>query len=359
MMPAPQIRQGAVSGHVKRPVRNKLISLTVVALVASCTVVAPAAGGSSRLVGAGSTLVGPLVVEWGVTFQAFHDTAVSYDEVGSQAGINDVTSRSVDFAASDAPLTSAQASACNRCYQVPWSLSAVGIGYHIHGVGYGLYLTGPVLAEIYLGQVTRWNDFRIKALNPRVPLPALKITPISTPSAGETYPFTTYLSKVSATWRARVGSGLTVSFPAGESVNSDSAATSVLKATDGAIAYVGTPYLVANGLPAAGIENDAGRFEFPNLTEIETAAKTIKRVPANNALQIVDPPSSARIAYPISSFTYAIVPANASQKSTLGQWLSYALGLGQRLGPRLGYAALPPVVLRASKAAVHAFSSSP
>jgi phosphate transport system substrate-binding protein len=339
------------------PVRNKLISLTVVALVASGTVVVPSAGASSRLVGAGSSLVAPLVEEWGATFQAFHDTVVSYTPAGSQAGINDVTTRAVDFAASDAPMTSAQASACNRCYQIPWSLSAVGIGYHIHGVGYGLYLTGPVLAEIYLGQITHWNDFRIKALNQRVHLPALKITPIST-SAGDTYPFTTYLSKVSSTWRASVGSGLSVSFPAGESVDSDSAATSVLEATDGAIAYVGTPYLVAHGLPAAGIENAAGRFEFPNLTEIETAAKTIRRVPANDAVQIVDPPSSARIAYPISTFTYAIVPANAAQKSALAQWISYALGLGQQLGPRLGFAALPPVVLRASDATLHAFSSS-
>lgn len=338
--------------------RNKLISLTVVTLVASATVYAPSAGASSRLVGAGSTLVGPLVEEWAVTFQAFHGTVVSYNEVGSQTGVNDVTSRAVDFAASDAPLTSAQASACNRCYQIPWSLSAVGIGYHIHGIGYGLYLTGPVLAEIYLGQITRWNDFRIKALNPRKSLPALNITPISTTGAGETYPFTTYLAKVSTTWRARVGSGLSVNFPAGESVNSDSAATSVLEATDGAIAYVGTPYLVANGLPAAGIENSAGRFEFPNLTEIESAAKPIKHVPANNALQIVDPPSSARIAYPISSFTYVIVPANAAQKPALGQWLSYALGLGQQFGPRLGFATLPSAVLRASEATLRAFSSS-
>jgi ABC-type phosphate transport system substrate-binding protein len=220
----------------------------------------------------------------GATFQAFHDTVVSYTPAGSQAGINDVTTRAVDFAASDAPMTSAQASACNRCYQIPWSLSS--------------------------------------------------------------------------RWRASVGSGLSVSFPAGESVDSDSAATSVLEATDGAIAYVGTPYLVANGLPAAGIENAAGRFEFPNLTEIETAAKTIRRVPANDAVQIVDPPSSARIAYPISTFTYAIVPADAAQKSALSQWISYALGLGQQLGPRLGFAALPPVVLRASDATLHAFSSS-
>jgi phosphate transport system substrate-binding protein len=142
------------------------------------------------------------------------------------------------------------------------------------------------------------------------------------------------LSKVSATWRTRVGSGLSVSFPTGVSANSESAATSVLASTNGAIAYVGAPYLIANRLPVAAIENSAGRFEYPNLSEIESAAVTVTHVPASNALQIVDPPRSARIAYPISMFTYAIVPANAAQKPALAQWISYALGLGQQFGPR-------------------------
>jgi phosphate transport system substrate-binding protein len=133
---------------MRSALRNKLVSLTVVALVASATMLVPNARAASQLLGAGSTLVGTLEKDWAVTFQSFHGTVVSYNELGSQAGITDVTSRVVDFAASDAPLTPAQASACHSCYQIPSALSAVGIGYHVNGIGPRLYLTGPVLAEI-------------------------------------------------------------------------------------------------------------------------------------------------------------------------------------------------------------------
>jgi len=172
------------------------------------------------LSGAGSTLVAPILAEWAAAFQAFHGTVVRYDPVGSQAEIRDISSRTVDFAASDAPLTPAEASVCQSCYQIPWSLSAIGIGYHVGGIGSTLRLTGGVLAEIYLGQISRWNDSRIKALNPRTPLPALRITPIYTGTSGDTYTFTSYLSKVSTAWRTKVGYGLTVTFPTGVPANS-------------------------------------------------------------------------------------------------------------------------------------------
>jgi len=136
------------------------------------------------LSGAGSTLVAPILAEWAAAFQAFHGTVVRYDPVGSQAEIRDISSRTVDFAASVAALAHAEASVCQSCYQIPWSLSAIGIGYHVGGIGSTLRLTGGVLAEIYLGQISRWNDSRIKALNPRTPLPALRITPIYTGTSG-------------------------------------------------------------------------------------------------------------------------------------------------------------------------------
>src|SRR5262249_32178777 len=135
--------------------------------------------------------------------------------VGSGAGISDVTSRAVDFGASEAPMTPAQLSRCGGCYQIPWAVSAVGVGYHINGVGRRLYLTGKLLAQIYLGQITHWNDARIAARNPRLRLPKLRITAIRTAAAGETYPFTDFLSKSSRAWRRRVGTGNSVSFPGG------------------------------------------------------------------------------------------------------------------------------------------------
>jgi phosphate transport system substrate-binding protein len=328
----------------------------VVVIVAGLTMPTTAAA-SDTLSGAGSVLAAPLVAEWGAAFQAFFGTVVSYDESGSQAGISAVTGRVVDFAVSDGPLTSAQLAACQSCVQIPWSVSGIGIGYHIGGIRRPLFLTGPLLAKIYLGEISRWNDPRITAVNPRGALPSLRITPIYV-RAGETYAFTSFLSKVSRAWRTRVGYGFAVSLPAGISATSDAAATALVQSVNGSIAYVGAPFLIANRLPAAAIENSAGRFEVPNLSNIQAAAQTVTRVPRGNALQIVDPPRMATTAYPISTFTFAIVPANASHTSTLARWLSFALGVGQTFGPRLDSPPLPTVVLRASKAAIASFSGS-
>lgn len=333
---------------------RRLAWMGVVAIVAALAMPASAAAGGT-LTGAGSALAAPLVAEWAASFQVFFGTAVSYDEAGSQAGINALTARVVDFAASDGPLSAAQTAACQSCYQIPWSLSGIGIGYHITGIRRQLFLTGPLLAEIYLGEISRWNDPRITAVNPRGALPPLKITPVYV-RTGDTYAFSSYLSKVSAGWRTRVGSGFAVTFPTGVPASSELAATALLGSINGSIAYVGAPFLVADRLPVAAIENSAGQFEYPNLTNIESAAQTVKHVPRGNALQIVDPPRKARLAYPICTFTYAIVPANASRRTALAQWISYALGPGQQFGPRLDYAPLPPVVLRASNATLASFS---
>jgi phosphate transport system substrate-binding protein len=336
---------------------RRLLSVGVVMVVAIAGLIVPAAAAADTLSGAGSALAAPLVAEWGAAFESFFGTVVSYDEAGSQAGLSDVTARVVDFAASDGPLTSAQLAACQSCVQLPWSLAAVGIGYHIGGIRRPLFLTGTLLAEIYLGEISRWNDPRITAVNPRGALPSLRITPIYV-RAGETYAFTSFLSKVSRAWRTRVGYGFTASFPAGIPASSDVAATSLLESVNGSIAYVGAPFLIANRLPAAAIENSAGRFEVPNLSNIQAAAQTVTRVPRGNALQIVDPPRRATTAYPLSTFTFAVVPANGSNPGTLARWLSFALGLGQQFGPRLDSPPLPPVVLRASNATVASLRGS-
>jgi phosphate transport system substrate-binding protein len=316
---------------------------------------APAA---ASLSGAGSTLVAPLVAEWAAAFQAFHGTPVTYYPVGSQAGIKDISTGLVDFGASDAPMTSAQRTACNGCYQIPWALSAIGISYHVNGLRPSLHLNGEVLAQIYLGHISRWNDRRIRALNPTASLPNLKITPIYATGSGATYAVTLYLSKTSVDWRDSVGYGLSASFPIGIGTNSPSAAAGLLQSTNGAIAYLGASYLIADSLPAAAIENAAGRFEYPNLSEIESAGRTVGHVPASNALSIVDPPSSARTAYPIATFSYVIVPGNAPHKAELEQWISYGLGAGQAFGPSLDFAQLPQNIMRASTATLNQFVSA-
>jgi phosphate transport system substrate-binding protein len=331
----------------------------IVGAVVVAGVLSTSASAATSLTGAGSSLVAPLVAEWAAAFQAVDGTSVNYISNGSQAGLTDVVGGAVDFAATDAPMTPAQWAACGGCYQIPISLSSVAVGYHVQGLRRSLYLTGNLLAQIYLGRISRWNDPRIKALNPRASLPNLRITPIYSGGSGATYAFTLFLSKTDAMWRSRIGYGLSVAFPTGTSVTSASAETVELESTNGAIGYIGASYLIANRLPAAAIQNSAGRFEYPNLSEIERAGRTVKHIPLTNALEIVDPPRTATIAYPIATYTYLVAPTNAPHKADLQRWMSYVLGLGQSFGPTLDFAPLPPNVLQASRSSVNRFIGSP
>ena len=168
-------------------------------------------------------------------------------------------------------------------------------------------------------------------------LPALKITPLfRSDGSGTTYAFTNYLSDISSTWRSKVGFATSVSFPTGVGGKGNAGVTAILESTNGSIAYAEVAYLVAHALPAAAIKNSAGRYEYPNLNNIESAARTIHHVPASNEMHIVNPPRSAKIAYPISTFTYAIVPAAAPQGGLIKQFVNYVLGKGQAFGPAVG-----------------------
>ena len=332
--------------------------LSVAAVAASVTgfggLASNAMASGLTLNGAGSTLVAPFEQEWAQGFDARTGNTVNYSAVGSGTGITDISQRTVDFGASDAPLTPAQASACHGCTQIPWALSATGVGYNVPGVGHKLRLTGPTIADIYLGRITNWDSSAIKRSNPHAHLPNLKITPIfRSDGSGDTYAFTNYLSDISKTWRNKVNYATSVDFPHGVAGKGNSGVAAVLKSTKGGIAYIAVSYLISQRLNAAAVENSSGRYEYPNLTNIESAASTVKRVPSSNALHIVDPPKSARIAYPISTFTYAIVPRSGNkQSSLLKSFISYAITRGQRSGPSLDFAPLPKVVLSRDKSVV-------
>jgi phosphate transport system substrate-binding protein len=329
----------------------KLIALSAAVLTGGGVASTTAARAAAGLVGAGSTVVVPLEAEWAQAFQALHAVSVTYDPRGPVVGISELSSRSVDFAVTDEPMSAVDSAGCHGCYQIPWALSAVGVGYHINGVGPTLRLSGRILAEIFLGQITRWNDSQIQSLNPRLHMPALRITPVyRVDAAGETYAFTSYLSAVNSTWNSRVGRGTIVSFPAGIHSSDNLGVTTTLESTNGSIGYVAVSYLIAHRVPAAAIQNAAGKFEYPNLTNIENAAQSVKRVPANNALNIINPPKRSRIAYPISTFSYVIVPAQPAQRTLVAQWIGYALGVGRDFAAALDFAAMPPVVLKASRA---------
>ncbi len=343
--------------------RRYLVSLAVAAVgvgaPAGFTSLTSSALAAGSLVGAGSTLVAPLEADWASGYQNKTGNSVSYQAVGSGTGIADISARTVDFGASDAPLNSTQEAGCHGCVQAPWALTATGVGYNVPGAGDKLKLTGSVIASIYLGQITTWNNPAIKKLNPGVNLPNLKITPIyRSDGSGDTYAFTNYLYDVSPAWKQAKGIyGTSVSFTVGAGAKGNSGVVALLGATKGGITYAAVSYLINAKLPAAQIQNAAGNYEFPNLANIGDAAAAVKSVPAGNALHIVDPPKSAKTAYPISTFTYVIVPQSSNkQASLLKQFINYCLTTGQKFGASLDFAALPKAVLAADKKTVNSVS---
>jgi phosphate transport system substrate-binding protein len=333
-------------------IRNRLFGFLVAATAALGGMASiSTAAASANLTGAGSSLVAPLMANWASGFEAHTNGAVkvTYGSVGSGAGIAQITGRTVDFGASDAPLTPEQAAACNGCVQIPWALTATGLAFHIKGVN-KLNLNGSVIAGIYFGKITKWNDPKIKKLNPKVHLPGTPITPVfRSDGSGDTYAFTNYLSKESKAWKKSVGYATSVGFPAGVGGKGNVGVTSNVQATNGAIGYISASYIIAAGLKAAALENAAGNFTYPNLKNISAAAEMVKKVPANNELHIVSPPKKYTKAYPLSTFTYCIAPHGAPQKTDLSNFILYAMTTGQKYGPALDFAPLPSIVLKSAR----------
>jgi phosphate transport system substrate-binding protein len=329
----------------------RVAAAAVVAILAGVlAATASARSSDTRISGAGSSFVFPLVSQWIPALGQAYGYQVAYASVGSGAGIAQITARTVDFGASDAPLTTDQFTACKGCVQIPWALGATSIMYNIPGLNKQLRLTGKVLAGIYLGQITSWDDAAIKALNPGANLPSMKITPIyRSDNSGTTYNFTDYLQNVSAAWRSKIGRGVNASWPAGVGGKGSSGVTGVLTHTQGGIAYADIAYALANHVKVAAIKNAAGKYVTPGIKQIAAAAATIKNVPENNEMHIVNPSAKSPAAYPICTFTYVILPIKSDKAADLRKMVFWALTKGQTYGPKLLFVPIPKTVLAASE----------
>ncbi len=312
-----------------------------------------AAGGGSEskvLIGAGSTFVAPLVQSWaGAYVKTPAAVTVTYGAIGSGGGIDQITARTVDFGASDAPMTSDQVTACKGCVQIPWALGATAIEYNVKGAPNNLKLTGPVLADIYLGNITSWNDPAIANLNPGVSLPDTHITPIyRSDSSGTSFVLTDYLSSVSPDWESKVGTSTLPTFPTGTGAEHSSGVIAAMQATDGAITYSEVSYVSADSLDSALLANAAGNYESATEKSILAAAAAGTTRP-DGTIKLVNPPASAPDAYPLSTYTYVIAPEQSSKASVLKAFLNYAVGPdGQALGPP-AYPELPKAVATSAK----------
>lgn len=326
------------------------LGVTAVALTA-WTGLAGAAGQGGTITGAGSTAVAPLVAIWQ---QNYKGGSVNYSAIGSGGGINAVTARTVDFGASDAPLTDDQKKACKSCLMIPWAFFGTSIPYNVSGVGYGLKLTGPVVAAIYGGSIKYWDNPAIKKINGGVNLPHEKVVPIyRSDGSGTSYNFTDYLSHISKAWKNSVGKSTQPNFPVGVGARGSSGVSAKLASTPGGITYVDAAFSIKNHFKIAKLRNRAGRYVLPGIRNIEAAAAAITKVTAkDNAFSVVDPnpkQKKAKSAYPICTFTWAIVPTQSKNAADVKRFLNWAVTSGQQYGEKLMFAPMPKPVVAAAK----------
>lgn len=299
--------------------------------------------------GAGATFPYPLYSKW---FYEYHkvNPAVqfNYQSIGSGGGIKQITGKTVDFGASDAPMTDAElAKAGAPILHLPTVLGAVVLVYNVPELGQGLRLSGPVIAEIFLGTVTAWNDPKIQSLNPGKTLPKLPILVAHrSDGSGTTYVFTDYLSTASGEWKDKVGTGKAVSWPTGLGGKGNEGVTQIVKQTPGSIGYVELSYAIENKLLYAAVQNAAGNFIAPSLQSVSEAAAGAK-IPEDYRVSIVNAPGTG--SYPIAAFTYLLVyktQTNRERGKALVNFLKWAIRDGQALAEPLHYAPLPGVLVK-------------
>jgi len=340
--------------------RKRPLAVLSVLTVAIATAVAISVGGAQarpsadELKGAGATFPAPLIAAWQQKYEAAKGVKISYNPIGSGGGIQAISNKTVDFGASDAPMTSDQFNTCGGCVELPWALSATAVMYNLPGLPNNLHITGPIIAGIYLGKIQKWNDPKIKAVNKGVNLPSTDITPVyRSDSSGTTFNFTTYLNTVSRTWKSQVGRGTTVNWPAGVGARGSSGVSGVISRTEGAVGYADVAYALRNHLKFFSVQNRAKKFARPGLASIKAAAQADRRFnPQSNELSIVNPPGSARFAkaYPICTYTYVILRMQSGKANLLKPFVTWALTSGQQYGPPVIFQPIPKYVVTRGKA---------
>jgi phosphate transport system substrate-binding protein len=333
---------------------NFIRILALAALTALIAVAAVGTAGASSakhsatvLSGAGSSFVSPLVSQWVPAIGAAYGYDLQYAPIGSGGGVAAITNRTVDFGASDAPLSPDQFTACKGCVQIPWALSATSIIYNLDGVKNLLHMDGPTLAKIFMGDITQWDDPAIKALNKGVNLPSSKIAIVHrSDNSGTTYNFTDFLSSSSATWKSKLGTGVAVNWPVGTGQRGSSGVAAGVSQTPGGIGYVDVAFALRSHLKFFAMKNRSGKFATPGLKGILAAASSDQKpAPTTNELSIVNPPKKFPLAYPISTYTYVIVPTTSPKAAELRKFLFWAVTKGQTYGPKLLFQPIPKSVL--------------
>lgn len=311
-----------------------------------------------QLNGAGSSFAFPLMSAWSTEYKTATGVQINYQGTGSGAGISAIIAKNLDFGATDAPLNATQHSQNPTLLTIPESLGAVTVAYNLPTVPAHVNLTGPIIANIYLGLITRWDDANIRGINPGVTFPSTSIfVEYRSDSSGTTFVFTDYLSKASSQFATQVGKGKLVAWPVGSGSPQNQGVANAVKGQIGAIGYVELAYVVQNSMSYAKVQNAEGNYILPDLNSTAAAAASAAgSLPAGNSdwshVSITNATGAG--SYPISTFTYILVyqeldvyPNGMTQEKAqaLVAFLRWAISTGQTTATSLTYAPLPSAVV--------------
>jgi phosphate transport system substrate-binding protein len=326
------------------------------ALLCVCALLAVPALAQTKLNGAGATFPNPIYSKWFSEYHKLHpDIEINYQSIGSGGGIRQVIAGTVDFGASDGPMTDDQLKEAKmKILHFPTVLGADVPAYNIPGVNAELKFTPDALAGIFLGKITKWNDKALTGPNPGVSLPDRDIIVVHrSDGSGTTYIWTDYLSKVSPEWQSQAGKGTSVKWPVGLGGKGNEGVAGSIRQLQGSIGYVELIYAVQNNISYGSVKNAAGNFVKASLDSVTAAAASAPKMPADFRVSITNAPG--KDAYPISSFTWLLIPAqakDASHSKILADFLNWMVTDGQRMTAALSYAPLPEGVVQKEKEAI-------
>jgi len=346
----------------KKITSTKLITVScffVLLVVASC---GGNVGNEIRLQGAGATFPNPLYQKWLSEYGKLSPKVkIDYQSIGSGGGIKQIQARTVDFGASDAPMTDAELKASPaELIHVPTVLGAVVLTYNLQGVSKPLRFSPDVIADIFLGKITKWNDPRIKADNTDATLPAADITVVHRAEAsGTSFVFSDYLSKVSADWKQKMGADKSPNWPVGQGGKGNEGVTGQIKQQPNTIGYVELAYAVQNKLPVALVKNASGSFVEPSIDAV-TAAASASAATTPDDLRVSITNANGAGAYPISSYTYVLAykaQTDAAKGKALVDFLWWGIHDGEKFAKELQYAPLPDEIVKRAEAKINSITS--
>jgi phosphate transport system substrate-binding protein len=327
-----------------------------IVLLLVCVLLAMPVIGQTTLNGAGATFPNPMYSKWFSEYHKVHsDVQVNYQPIGSGGGIRQVTAGTVDFGASDMPMTDKQLQEAKaKILNIPTVLGAVVPAYNVPGVTGEIKFTPEALAGIFLGKISKWNDKTITSANPGVNFPDREIIVVHrSDGSGTTFIWTDYLSKVSSEWKSQVGSDTSVKWPVGLGQKGNEGVAGSIRQLAGAIGYIELIYAVENKIPYGSVRNSSGAFVQGSLGSVTAAAASAPKMPADFRVSITNAPG--KDAYPISSFTWLLIPAqskDASKGKILADFLNWMVTDGQQMTSALAYAPLPDNVVAKVKDAI-------